>query len=197
MTDVVVKNIDLRGMSACNWLKTYVFSPFGTQGVILADALRSIQPTGTDEMPVLLGIANSAKEAFLAGQKEFRTLANMQGPSKDASAILFLLRAAGVATDYLQDRIIEIEFKIRADSVRQLWINFIAEYEAAFPPAQPFDVSTAYKNWINGLLTGFNSRAATFLANAKTALIGKIPQGQTTVSVNLPISVSNVPALLW
>ncbi|KAF8966666.1 hypothetical protein BDZ97DRAFT_1807457 [Flammula alnicola] len=184
--DVVIPNVDLRGMTACNWLNTYVFSPFGTQGVMLSSALAAVQPTGTDEMPVLMGIANSAKEAFIAGQKEFRTLANMQGASKDASAILFLLRAAGVATDYMQDKTIELEFKIRANAVRQLWITFMAEYEAVFPPAQHFDISTAYR--CNGLLTGFNTRAATFLANAQTALIGKIPGGQNTVTVHLPIT---------
>jgi hypothetical protein len=41
----------------------------------------------------------------------------MQGSDKDASTVLFLLRAAGVAADYMQDKTIELEFKKRANSV--------------------------------------------------------------------------------
>jgi hypothetical protein len=48
-------------MTTCAWLKKYVFTAFGSQGVKLANALEDVQPSGDDTMPVLLALANSAK----------------------------------------------------------------------------------------------------------------------------------------
>ncbi|KAJ7220598.1 hypothetical protein GGX14DRAFT_202019 [Mycena pura] len=69
MTAVVTAQVPLNGMTACAWLKKYVFTAFGSQGVKLANALEDVQPSGDDTMPVLLALANSAKSILCWSQR--------------------------------------------------------------------------------------------------------------------------------
>ncbi|KAF7370548.1 hypothetical protein MSAN_00687000 [Mycena sanguinolenta] len=187
MTEVVTAQVPLNGMTACAWLKKYVFTSFGSQGVKLANALEDVQPSGDDSMPVLLALANSAKEAFFAGRKDFRTLDNMEDEDKSASDVMMLLRAGGAAASYMQNARIQLALTQKFNAISQLWINFFAEYKANVDPNLNYDVAAAHRTWMNGLLSSFNTNAAGFLADAKTALKGKFPTGQNTIEVALPI----------
>jgi len=187
MTQVVTQQVPLNGMKACAWLKKYVFTAFGSQGVKLANALEDVQPSGDDDMPVLLALANSAKEAFLAGRKDFRTLDTMEGADKSASDVLMLLRAGGAAASYMQNRRIKLALTQKFDDISQLWIDFFAQYKTNVDPKLNYDVAAAHRTWMNGLLDSFNTNAGDFLTNAKTALKGKFAANQNTIEVALPI----------
>ncbi|KAJ6518853.1 hypothetical protein C8R45DRAFT_7288 [Mycena sanguinolenta] len=127
----------------------------------------------------------------------------MEGEDKSASDVMMLLRAGGASASYMQNARIQLALTQKFNAISQLWIDFFAEYKANVAPTLNYDVAAAHRTWMvsvkwqprrklmragqNGLLSSFNTNAAGFLADAKTALKGKFPTGQNTIEVALPI----------
>ncbi|RDX41742.1 hypothetical protein OH76DRAFT_183530 [Lentinus brumalis] len=110
----------------------------------MSSLLRATEPTGKDLMPKLFDAANTAKQAFLSGKRLFRMPEKL--PDMTTGNLVYLIRSAALSVNYMNDPIIQSEFKRIARAVEDLWVEYfdLVHEVTGFE----YDVRDAYQTWL-------------------------------------------------
>ncbi|CCM00583.1 uncharacterized protein FIBRA_02619 [Fibroporia radiculosa] len=133
ISDVVQNNVNYQAAgrsSFCNWLTYFVWNDQFGRGETYANMLKSALPSSSNAklhaMPFLNQIANQAKAAFIVQNKrQFRKQSTLQ--AKKPATVIYLMRQAGLAIEYMNEPDIIKSFYLVAEPVRQIWVQFFSE----------------------------------------------------------------------